>query len=152
MISRRSFIKIATPLVAGFPALAKAQTAVQRRKFNDDDLPAAREQLLNLINADRLESRPESTSAQTLSPTRSRPEHAQDMARGQFMSHWGSDGRKPITGLHLPAAPTRCRRMPRPATNIQSLTPERNLEDLRDMHASMMAEVPPRDGHRRNHS
>jgi uncharacterized protein YkwD len=148
MISRRSFIKIATPLVAGFPALAKAQTAVQRRKFNDDDLPAAREQLLNLINADRSKAGLSQLQLDALA-NKVATEHAQDMARGQFMSHWGSDGRKPYHRFAFAGGTDAVQENASAATNIQSLTPEGIFEDLRDMHASMMAEVPPRDGHRR---
>jgi uncharacterized protein YkwD len=148
MISRRSFIKVATPLVVGFPALAQAQTAVQRRKFNDDDLPAARAQLLDLINADRLKAGLSQLLLDDLA-NKVATGHAQDMARGQFLSHWGSDGRKPYHRFAFAGGTDAVQENASAATNIQSLTPEGIFEDLRDMHASMMAEVPPRDGHRK---
>src|SRR4029078_4744013 len=148
MISRRSFIKIATPLVLGFPALAKGQTAVQRRKFNDDYLPAARAQLLNLINADRLKAGLSQLQLDALA-NKVATEHAQDMARGQFMSHWGSDGRKPYQRFAFAGGTDAVQENASAATNIQSLTPEGIFEDLHDMHASMMAELPPTDGHRK---
>ena len=148
MISRRSFIKVATPLLAGFPALARAQTAVQRRKFSDEDLPAARELLLNLINADRLKAGLSQLQLDDLA-NKAATAHAQDMARGQFLSHWGSDGRKHYHRFAFAGGTDAVQENASAATNIQSLTPEGILEDLRDMHASMMAEVPPRDGHRK---
>jgi uncharacterized protein YkwD len=148
MISRRSFIKVATPFVVGFPALAQAQTAVQRRKFNDDDLPAAREVLLKLINADRLKAGLSQLQLDDLA-NRVATEHAQDMARGQFLSHWGSDGRKHYHRFAFAGGTDAVQENASAVTNIQSLTPEGIFEDLRDMHASMMAEVPPRDGHRK---
>ena len=148
MISRRSFIKVATPLLAGFPALARAQTAVQRRKFSDEDLPAAREFLLNLINADRLKAGLSQLQLDDLA-NKVATAHAQDMARGQFLSHWGSDGRKHYHRFAFAGGTDAVQENASAATNIQSLTPEGIFEDLRDMHASMMAEVPPRDGHRK---
>lgn len=148
MISRRSFIKVATPFVVGFPALAQAQKTVQRRKFNDDDLPAAREQLLNLINADRSKAGLSQLQLDDLA-NKVATEHAQDMATGQFLSHWGSDGRKPYHRFALAGGTDAVQENASAATNIQSLTPEGVSEDLRDMHASMMAEIPPRDGHRK---
>jgi uncharacterized protein YkwD len=148
MISRRSFIKVATPFVIGFPALAQAQTNVQRRKFNDDDLPAARELLLNLVNADRSKAGLSQLQLDDLA-NKVATEHAQDMAKGQFLSHWGSDGRKPYHRFGLAGGADAVQENASAATNIQSLTPEGIFDDLKDMHASMMAEVPPTDGHRK---
>lgn len=148
MISRRSFIKVATPFVVGLPAVAQAQTTVQRRKFNDEDLPAAREQLLNLINTDRAKAGLSQLVLDDLA-NKVATEHAQDMANGQFLSHWGSDGRKPYHRFALAGGSDAVQENASAATNIQSLAPEGVFEDLRDMHASMMAEVPPRDGHRK---
>jgi len=148
MISRRSFIKVATPFVVGFPALAQAQTTVQRRKFNDDDLPAARAQLLNLVNADRAKAGLSQLQLDDLA-NKVATEHAQDMSQGQFLSHWGSDGRKPYHRFALAGGADAVQENASAATNIQSLAPEAIFEDLRDMHTSMMAEVPPRDGHRK---
>src|SRR4030095_9128582 len=148
MISRRSFIKVATPLVVCSPALAQAQTDVQRRKFSDENLPAARELLLNLINADRLKAGLSQLQLDHLA-NKVATAHAQDMARGQFLSHWGSDGRKHYHRFAFAGGTDAVQENASAATNIQSLTPEGVLEDLRDMHASMSAEVPPRDGHRK---
>jgi len=148
MISRRSFLKVATPFVVGLPALAHAQTTVQRRKFNEDDLPVARELLLNLVNAERLKAGLSQLKLDDLA-NKVATEHAQDMARGQFLSHWGSDGRKPYHRFALAGGTDAVQENASAATNIQSLAPEGIFEDLRDMHASMMAEVPPGDGHRK---
>jgi uncharacterized protein YkwD len=147
MISRRSFIKVATPFVAGFPAFAHSHTTVQRRKFNDDDVPATRKQLLNLINADRSKAGLSQLQLDDLA-NKVATEHAQDMARGSFLSHWGSDGRKPYQRFAFAGGTDAVQENASAATNIQSLTAEGVFEDLRDMHASMMAEVPPTDGHR----
>lgn len=148
MISRRSFIKVAAPFVVGLPALAHAQTTVQRRKFAESDLPAARELLLDLVNADRSKLGLSQLGLDDLA-NKVATAHAEDMSKGQFLSHWGSDGRKPYHRLALAGGNDAVQENASAATNIQSLTPEGIFEDLRDMHASMMAEVPPRDGHRK---
>ena len=148
MINRRSFIRIATPFAVSLPAIARAQTNIERRKFNDDDLPAAHELLLNLINTDRLKAGLSQLKLDDLA-NRVATEHAQDMARGRFLSHWGSDGRKPYQRFGFAGGTDAVQENASAASNIQSLTPAGIFEDLRDMHASMMAEVPPADGHRK---
>jgi len=148
MINRRSFIKIAAPFGLGLPAIARGQANVDRRKFNDQDLPAARELLLNLINADRLKADLSQLKLDDLAH-KVATEHAQDMARGRFLSHWGSDGRKPYHRFAFAGGTDAVQENASAASNIQSLTPAGIFEDLRDMHASMMAEVPPNDGHRK---
>lgn len=146
MINRRSFIKVAASFMIGFPAIVHAQTTVARRRFNDDDLPAAREQLLNLINAERSKAGLNQLQLDDLA-NRVATEHAQDMARGHFLSHWGSDGRKPYQRFALAGGTDAVQENASAANNIQSLTLAGIFEDLKDMHASMMAEVPPTDGH-----
>lgn len=148
MISRRSFINVAASFVVGLPAIPHAQTTVSRRRFNDDDLPAAREQLLNLINGERSKAGLSQLQLDDLA-NKVATEHAQDMATGRFLSHWGSDGRKPYHRFALAGGTDAVQENASAANNIQSLTPAGIFEDLRDMHASMMAEVPPTDGHRK---
>jgi uncharacterized protein YkwD len=148
MISRRSFIKVAAPFAVGFASITHGQTIVQRRKFNDDDLPAARAQLLNLINSERAKAGLSQLQLDELA-NKVATEHAQDMAKGHFLSHWGSDGRKPYHRFALAGGTDAVQENASAANNIQSLTPEGILDDLTDMHGSMMAEVPPTDGHRK---
>jgi len=148
MISRRSFIKVAAPFALGFPAITHVRTTVQRRKFNEADVPAAREQLLNLVNAERSKAGLSQLQLDDLA-NQVATGHAEDMAKGHFLSHWGSDGRKPYHRFGLAGGTDAVQENASAANNIQSLTPEGIFEDLRDMHASMMAEAPPTDGHRK---
>lgn len=148
MTSRRSFITVATPFVLSLPAIARAQTNIQRRRFSDADVPTARELLLNSINVERLRAGLHELELDELA-NQVATAHAQDMAQGQFLSHWGSDGRKPYHRFAFAGGTDAVQENASAANDIQSLTLEGILEDLRDMHASMMAEVPPTDGHRR---
>ena len=128
--------------------MTRAQATVQRRKFNEDDVPAAREQLLGLINKERSQAGLNHLQLDDLA-NKVASEHAQDMARGHFLSHWGSDGRKPYQRFALAGGTDAVQENASAANNIQSIVVEGIFEDLRDMHASMMAEVPPTDGHRK---
>ena len=148
MITRRSFIKAAAPLLVAWPGISRAQTGGGRRKFNDQDLPAARAQLLDLINQDRAKAGLNQLQLDDLA-NKVATDHAQDMARGHFLSHWGSDGRKHYHRFAFAGGIDAVQENASAANNIQSLTPEGIFEDLRDMHASMMSEVPPYDGHRK---
>ena len=54
MIDRRSFLITATPFALSLPSLARAQTLMERGRFSDEQLPLAREQLLQIVNAERV--------------------------------------------------------------------------------------------------
>jgi uncharacterized protein YkwD len=148
MIDRRSFIKVVAPFALGFPAIVRSQSNVERRRFNDDDLPSARELLLNLVNGDRAKAGLSQLRLDDLA-NKVATDHAKDMAQGRFLSHWGRDGRKPYHRYAFAGGIEAVQENASAAHNIQSLTAAGVLEDLRDMHTSMMAEVPPNDGHRK---
>lgn len=148
MTDRRSFIKLATPFVIGFPAIVRSHSTSQRRQFNDEDIPAAREFLLHLVNGERANAGLSQLRLDDLA-NQVAADHARDMAQGLFLSHWGSDGRKPYHRYAFAGGVEAVQENASAATNIQSLIPARVFTDLRDMHASMMAEVPPGDGHRK---
>src|SRR6266853_1875536 len=93
-ISRSSFIKAAAPLALGLGASARGQIPLERGRFSADDLPLAREQLLKQVNAERASSGLSQLQLDELA-CKVAGEHARDMVEGDFLSHWGSDGRKP---------------------------------------------------------
>lgn len=76
-------------------------------------------------------------------------EHALDMAKGDFLSHWGRDGRKAYHRYSFAGGIAAVQENVSAAWNIQSVTPTGVQRDLRDMHLKMLNEVPPDDGHRR---
>ena len=93
-LTRRAFLQAAA--VAGFslPLGGYAQEIVERGLFTERDVPFACDELLKLLNDER---RAAGLNVLELDPLACRvaTEHARDMATGHFISHWGSDGRKP---------------------------------------------------------
>src|SRR6266545_4001329 len=94
MIDRRSFLKTAAPFVLGLGAIARGQVPIERGRFNENDIPLAREQLLGMVNAERARAGLNRLTLDDLA-CKVASDHAQDMVARQFLSHWGSDGRKP---------------------------------------------------------
>jgi len=147
-IDRRSFIKGAAPFALGLHAIVRAQVPLERGRFNEDDVRLAREQLLRMVNEERSQAGLNKLELDDLACNVAR-EHALDMAKGEFLSHWGSDGRKPYHRYSFAGGTDAVQENASSADNIQSLAPTGVLKDLQDMHLSMLNEKPPNDGHRR---
>ena len=147
-IDRRSFIKGAAPFALGLHAIVRAQVPLERGRFNEDDVRLAREQLLRMVNEERSQAGLNKLELDDLACNVAR-EHALDMAKGEFLSHWGSDGRKPYHRYSFAGGTDAVQENASSADNIQSLAPTGVLKDLHDMHLSMLNEKPPNDGHRR---
>lgn len=147
-IDRRSFLKAAAPLALGFRAIARGQIPIERGRFSEGDIPAARAQLLKIVNAERLSAGLSQLELDDLA-CKVASEHALDMAQHEFLSHWGSDGRKFYHRYSFAGGTDAAQENASAAENIQSVTPTSVIQDLRDMHVSMLDEIPPDDGHRR---
>ena len=145
--SRRSFLK-AGAAFALLNTTALSQFPIERGRFSDDDVPLARERLLEMVNSERSQAGLSVLSLDDLA-CKVANDHARDMANGHFLSHWGSDGRKPYHRYSFAGGTDAVQENASSADNIQSLTPAGVFEDLHDMHTSMMAELPPNDGHRK---
>src|SRR2546425_3763642 len=91
-ISRRSFLKSAAPFGLGLLGIARGQTPGERGRFSEDDVPQARVQLLRMVNEERSQAGLGKLELDNLA-CRVASDHALDMAKGEFLSHWGSDGR-----------------------------------------------------------
>jgi uncharacterized protein YkwD len=147
-LTRRSFLTVATPFALFLPTAARAQVFVDRGRFTDEQLPLARQQLLNQVNAERAAAGLSELKLDELACSVAN-EHARDMAKHEFLSHWGSDGRKPFHRYGLAGGTAAVQENCSAASDIESVSPTRVLNDLRDMHQSMLDEVPPKDGHRK---
>jgi hypothetical protein len=147
-ITRRSFLKRAAPVALGFRALARGQMPAERERFRESDIPLAREQLLRMVNDERSQA---GLTLLRLDPLACAvaADHAFDMAQREFLSHWGSDGRKPYQRFSFAGGTDAVQENASSADDILSVTPAGVLKDLRDMHLSMLNEKPPEDGHRR---
>ncbi len=146
-IGRRSFLKTAAPLALGVPAFVRGQIPIERGRFSEGDIPPAREQLLKQVNAERLSAGLSQLEIDDLA-CRVASEHALDMAKGEFLSHWGRDGRKFYHRYSFAGGIDAAQENASAAEYIQSVVPTAVVQDLRDMHVSMLEEKPPYDGHR----
>jgi uncharacterized protein YkwD len=147
-LSRRSFIKAATVAGVALPMISSGQDLVERGRFEEQDVPYAREQLLKLVNAERGSAGLNELKLDELA-CKVAAKHARDMASGQFLSHWGSDGRKPYHRHSFAGGTDALQENASAADNVASLTTNGILKDLHDMHLSMLDELPPNDGHRK---
>jgi uncharacterized protein YkwD len=145
---RRTFIKGAAPLAIGLRAIARGQNPIERGPFSEDDIPAAREQLLTQVNAERTRAGLSLLELDDLAG-KVASDHARDMVGGEFLSHWGRDGRKPYHRYSFAGGTDALQENVSSAENIQSATRAGVLKDLYEMHQSMFDEVPPDDGHRK---
>lgn len=148
LIGRRSFLKVAGPFALGLGAIARAQVPIERGQFSADSFPLARQQLLNQVNAERARAHLSQLQLDELA-CRVADEHARDMVERDFLSHWGSDGRKPYHRYSFAGGTDALQENVSSAESIQSVTANAVLRDLSNMHQSMIEEVPPRDGHRK---
>lgn len=147
-LDRRSFLTTAAPFALGLPVLARAQTFVEKGRWTDEQLPVAREQLLKMVNAERAGAGLSQLQLDDLA-CKVASDHAREMAERGFFSHWNSEGRTPFHRYALAGGIDGLQENVSAAEDIESLTPYRILNDLRDMHQLMHDEAPPDDGHRK---
>ena len=147
-LTRRSFVGFATPFALSLPAAARAQVFVERGRYTDEQLPVARQQLLSQVNAERAAASLSELKLDDLASSVAN-EHARDMATKEFLSHWGSDGRKPYHRYGFAGGTAAVQENCSAASDIDFVSPPRVLDDLREMHEHMLNEVPPHDGHRK---
>jgi hypothetical protein len=148
MIDRRSFLITAAPLVLGLRALMRGQTVIERGRFDDEQLPLAREQLLKMVNTERGGAGLSQLKLDELA-SQVAGRHARDMVTGRFINHFGTNGLKPYHRYGLAGGTDALQENCSAAEGIGSVSPLRVLNDLHDMHQSMIDEVPPQDGHRK---
>jgi uncharacterized protein YkwD len=145
-IDRRSFLIGALPATIALRSSARPQI-VERARFSERDVPLARDLLLGLVNRERTMAGLGSLALDDLAGTVA-AKHALDMAQRGFLSHWGSDGRKFYHRYSFAGGTDAAQENCSAAENIDSVTPNAVMRDLRDMHVSMIEETPPNDGHR----
>jgi uncharacterized protein YkwD len=145
--TRRSFLKAAGPLTLGLATIARSQVPIERGRFTEDHLPLARKRLLELVNSERAAAGWSALELDDLA-CKVANDHTSDMVRGRFLSHWGSDGRKPYQRYSFGGGIDAIQENVSAADNILSLTPNGVIGDLVDMHTAMHDEKPPNDGHR----
>jgi len=146
--NRRSFIKSAAPVFLTLPTFVHAQTPLERGGFDERQFPLLREKLLTLLNDERAAARLNRLELDELA-CKVGDAHATDMIRGQFLSHWGSDGRTAYHRYSFAGGVDALQENVGSAESIHSLAPDSVIQDYFDMHQAMLNEAPPEDGHRR---
>jgi len=147
-LTRRSFVKATVVAGLGLSVVGRSQDIVERGAFSKNDIPYACEQLLKLLNEERLNAGLNALEMDALA-CKVAADHARDMATGHFISHWGSDGRKPFHRYSFAGGTDALQENAASAESIESLAVPGVLDDLREMHQSMLNETPPHDGHRK---
>jgi hypothetical protein len=147
-VSSRSFLKSVAPLALGLRVIARGQTPFERGRFNEADLPPARELLLKMVNRERATAGLTRLELDDLA-CKVANEHAADMAGRLFLSHWGSDGRKPYHRYSFAGGTDAVQENCSSADDLESITSKSVLQVVQDMHQSMIDEKPPYDGHRK---
>jgi uncharacterized protein YkwD len=146
-IDRRFFLKAALPFALGFGTIIRGQDSNGFRQFGEADVPRAREELLTVVNAERALASLNQLKIDELA-CRVATAHAWDMIKRDFLSHWGSDGRKPYHRYSFAGGTDAVQENVSLAEHILSPLTTQVLKDLYDMHKSMLNERPPNDGHR----
>ena len=112
------------------------------------EFPAMAKHLLNQVNIERAEAGVRPLKLDSLACTVAE-KHATEMARNNFLSHWGLDGRKPY---HRYSFAGGVEAIQENDSALNTSTPIASAEvpiHLMSMHRSMHDEVAPDDGHRK---
>ena len=146
--TRRSFlVSAASPFVFSL-ASVRTYRAGAIRQMSAYELTRARNELLGLVNAGRMSYGASPLVIDDLACTVAE-EHSLDMARRKFLSHWGSDGRKPYQRYADVEGFDAVQENVSAASNVESSSATYVGTTLAQMHMRMFGEVSPNDGHRR---
>ena len=117
-----------------------------------DDLPKKfdeiRENLLQLINEERDVAKLPTLEIDELA-TKVATHHAEDMANGEFVSHWGRDGLKPYQRYSFAGGYHATQENVSAADSTWSSKLEDLKQDTAYLHVRLYQETPPNDGHRK---
>ena len=116
--------------------------------FAKPEFPAMANHLLNQVNLERVDAGVKPLKLDALACTVAE-KHATEMARNNFLSHWGLDGRKPY---HRYSFAGGVEAIQENDGAIDTSTPIDSAEvpiHLMSMHRAMHDEVAPDDGHRK---
>ena len=155
-MDRRSFLTatsfaVGSILAQGVPAASRF-TRVESSlaaSLDDEQSRVLRNELLAMVNRERDNQGLETVKLDDFA-SQIATAHAQDMAYGGFLSHWGRDGRKPYQRYSF-AGGTEATQENDGAVDHSSyfLTSEEFMSDILESHRSMYDETPPNDGHRK---
>lgn len=144
-LSRRAFLQSASlSLGAGFLDLPSITSSQQL----EQTFAEIRTNLLNMINEEREVEKVPKLQIDELA-TRIATEHAVDMAKNEYASHWGRDGLKPYHRYSFAGGTDATQENISAADNTWSTKDKDLKQDTAYLHVRLYNEMPPHDGHRR---
>ena len=147
-MNRRTFLKGAALSAVALRMGASLRPVVAAPAIIAPEFPALTTQLLNLVNSERAAAGVTSLKLDRLACTVAE-KHATEMARHNFLSHWGLDGRKPYHRYSFAGGFEAVHENAGSINTPDSIIAEEIPEHVTWMHRSMHDEKPPHDGHRR---
>lgn len=149
LTTRRLFLRQAIhPLAICLASAAQQKAAPRQSQLSVDAIARFRNDLLALVNAERLSAGASALEIDELACYVA-DQHALDMVTGKFLSHWGRDGRKPYHRYCRAGVFHAVQENVSAAGSLESRSPKYLGMTLAEMHVKMHEEVPPNDGHRR---
>lgn len=147
-MDRRVFLRGAAVSAVALRLGAAMPRSIMASAIAPPEFPAMTNHLLNQVNIERAEAGVRPLKLDSLACTVAE-KHATEMARNNFLSHWGLDGRKPY---HRYSFAGGVEAIQENDGAINTTTPIASVEvpiHLMSMHRSMHDEVAPSDGHRK---
>jgi len=147
-VTRRLFLNQAGLSMIGFATTIKPLSSFYDYRVTDDAVLIVRDQLLGMVNHERIDAGLKALKLDELA-CRVAEAHAIDMAQGGFLSHWGTDGRKPYHRYSFAGAIDATQENDGAVDHGASVAADEAAGDLISLHSSMFYESPPDDGHRK---
>jgi uncharacterized protein YkwD len=142
-INRRSFLQAATSF-AGVALTSRLASANDFEKMFAD----IRLHLLEMVNEERAVEKVQKVALDDFA-TKIATQHALDMIKGEFASHWGSDGLKPYHRYSFAGGTDSTQENVSAADNTWSNKFADLKQDTSYLHLRLYQEKPPNDGHRK---
>ncbi|HWP43903.1 MAG TPA: CAP domain-containing protein [Blastocatellia bacterium] len=147
-VSRRLFLRSAAHCIGASLAAQISKRAVASvPQLSKSDVEQFRAELLHMVNRERKAHGVSSLALDDLACAVA-AQHAHDMATGGFLSHWGSDGRKPYHRYSLAGGFDSVAENVSAVRNLEALDAKYVGLVLAQAHQRMHDETPPDDGHR----
>lgn len=148
VLNRRGFLT-AVPIIGfGLSGFFRTNILASQPQLTDQIRDEIRTKLRELVNAERFLAGVNDLEFDDLAH-RVATAHATDMANGNFVSHWGRDGRKPYQRYSFAGGIHATQENVASMDNFFSADWKDLANDLITLHVRMHSEKPPFDGHRR---
>ncbi|HEX7720694.1 MAG TPA: CAP domain-containing protein [Pyrinomonadaceae bacterium] len=147
-VTRRLFLNQAALSMLGFATAARPLSRVRNDRLSDDAGLTVRNQLLDMVNRERRDAGLRILKLDELA-CRVAEAHAIDMAQSGFLSHWGTDGRKPYQRYSFAGGIDAIEENDGASDHGAPVASDEAAGDLISLHSSMFYESPPDDGHRK---